>query len=222
MTCSRAGRASMARPAKPACSVTPRSRSSRAPARAPREVPAWRSRSRPRRPPSPARPRATARRFRAGRPAAASLRLRRAGTHAGLRQHELHPIGRLHVAGDRRRDRAHLLVAGQQQEGRRPPVALDADRVEAGLGMGQLAMAVRRHGAAGMLVRVDQRPERLGAFQPRIELEPQLARELQVRALARRHDDPVDRPDLAACPPQYRLRRPPGRRRSALPWRRSR
>ena len=38
MTCSRAGRASMARPAKPACSVTPRSRSSRAPAQAPREA----------------------------------------------------------------------------------------------------------------------------------------------------------------------------------------
>ena len=56
-------------------------------------------------------------------------------------------------------------------------------------------MAVRRHGAAGMLVRVDQRPERLGAFQPGIELQPQLARERQVRPLPRRHDDAVDRPD---------------------------
>ena len=47
------------------------------------------------------------------------------------------------IAGDRRRDRPRLLVAGEQQEGRRPPVALDADRVEVRLRMGELAIAVR-------------------------------------------------------------------------------
>ena len=63
------------------------------------------------------------------------LRLRRAGADAGLRQHQLHVVGGLDVAGDGRGDRARLLVAGQQQEGRRAAIALDADRVEARLRM---------------------------------------------------------------------------------------
>ena len=63
----------------------------------------------------------------------------------------------VHVAGDRRDNRARLLVAGQQQEGRRAAVALDADGVEARLRMGELAMAVRRDRAAGVQVGIDQR-----------------------------------------------------------------
>ena len=47
------------------------------------------------------------------------------------------------IAGDGRRDRPRLLIAGEQQEGRRPPVALDADRVEVRLRMGELAIAMR-------------------------------------------------------------------------------
>ena len=63
---------------------------------------------------------------------------------AGLRQDQLHAFGGREVAGDRCRDRPRLLIAGEQQEGRRAAVALDADRVEARLGMGELAIAVRR------------------------------------------------------------------------------
>ena len=119
------------------------------------------SRSRPRRPPSrrrPLRQQASALRWR--RPAAAGSLRRRdlelrgsRRADAGLRQHELRHRRRRRVAGDRRRDRARLLVAGEQQEGRRAPVALHADRVEARLGMRELAVAVRRDGAAGMHVR---------------------------------------------------------------------
>ena len=51
----------------------------------------------------------------------------------------------LPVAGERGDDRAHLLVAGEQQEGRRAAVALHADDVEAGVGV---ARARRRRAAA--------------------------------------------------------------------------
>ena len=56
-------------------------------------------------------------------------------------------------------------------------------------------MAVRRHRAAGMQVRVDQRSERLGALDPGIEVEPKLAREDEVGTLPGRDDDAVDRPE---------------------------
>ena len=71
------------------------------------------------------------------------------------------------VSGDGRHDRAHLLVAGQHQEGRGTAIGLDADGVEARLRMGEFAVAVRRHGSARVQVRVDQWPECLGAFEPR-------------------------------------------------------
>ena len=138
-----------------------------------------------------------------GGTAAASRRCRRTidrkvgRAHARLRQDEVDVVRCGDVAGDGRHDRADLLVAGQHQEGRRPPVALDADGVEARLGMGELAVAVRRHRSAGVQVRVDQRPERLRALQPRVEVEPQLAGQVQVRALSGRDDDPVDGADLA-------------------------
>ena len=116
---------------------------------------------------------------------------------AGFRQHEPHVVGRRHVAGDRGGDGADLFIAGQQQEGRRAAIALDADRVEAGLGMRQLAMTMRRHRAAGMQIRIDQRAERLGALEPRIEIETQLARQRQIRTLPGGGDDPIDRSDPA-------------------------
>ena len=99
------------------------------------------------------------------------------GANAGFRKHEPHVVSGRHVAGDRGGDGADLLVAGEQQEGRRAAIALDADRVEARLRMRQLAMSVRRHRAAGMHVRIDQGAESLGAFKPRIEIETQLARQ---------------------------------------------
>ena len=91
-----------------------------------------------------------------------------------------------------------MLIAGEQQERRRAAVALDADGVEAGFRMRQLAMPVRRHRAAGMHIRIDQGAERLGAFKPRVEIETQLARQRQVGTLSGGGDDPIDRPDPIA------------------------
>ena len=118
---------------------------------------------------------------------------------AGFRKHEPHIVGRRQVARDCRGDRADLLIAGEQQEGRRAAIALDADRIEAGLRMRELAMAVRRHRAAGMHVRIDQRTERLGAFEPGIEIETQLARQRQIGPLSGGGDDPIDRADPMPC-----------------------
>ena len=51
-----------------------------------------------------------------------------------------------------------------------------------------------------MDVRIDQRPERAGAFQPRIELQAKLPRQLEVGALPGGDDDAVRRADLLeAC-----------------------
>ena len=105
-------------------------------------------------------------------------------------------IGGGYVARDRRRDRAHLLIAGQQQKSRRAAVALDADRVEAGLRVRKLAMAMRRHGAAGVFVGINERTQRADAFQPWIELEAQFAREAEIGALAGRDDDAIEGADL--------------------------
>src|SRR5690606_19085577 len=85
--------------------------------------------------------------------------LRRAD--AGFRQNEMHRVGSLAVACKSGDDGAGLLVSRQHQESRCATVALDANRVESGLGVGQLPMAVRRHGAAGMQIRVDERPQDL-------------------------------------------------------------
>ena len=89
----------------------------------------------------------------------------------------MHVIGRRHVAGDCRRDGAHLFIARQQQEGRRAAVALDADRIEAGFRMRQFTMPVRRHRSAGMKVRIDQGAEGFRAFKPGIEIKTQFARQ---------------------------------------------
>ena len=117
--------------------------------------------------------------------------------HCGLRQDEVHVVGGGKVARQRGGHRADLLEARQHQEGRRPPVALDADRVEAGLGVGHLAVPVRLDRAAGVQVRVDQRPQRPHALQPGIEVDAQLPREGEVGALPGRGDDPVHRPEGA-------------------------
>ena len=82
---------------------------------------------------------------------------------AGLGQHELDAARALPVAGERGDDRADLLVAGEQQERRRAAVALHADHVDALVGVRELVDAVRRHRAAGVQVRVDQRSERRAA-----------------------------------------------------------
>ena len=119
-------------------------------------------------------------------PAAASSAMTgRVGQTPVSGKHQPHIVGRRHIARDCRGDRADLLIAGEEQEGRRAAIALDADRIEAGLGMGELAVAVRRHRAAGMLIRIDQGTERLGAFEPGIEIETQLARQRQDRAAGR-------------------------------------
>src|SRR5918999_6205751 len=127
-----------------------------------------------------------------------TLLSRKAGrADAGLGQHEPHVIGRRKIAGDRCCDRADLLVAGEQQKGRRSAIALDADGVEAALWMPELSMPVRGHRPAGMNVRVDQGAERLGTLEPRIKIETKLACQRHVRTLSGGGDDPIHRPDLA-------------------------
>src|SRR5947209_15173748 len=61
--------------------------------------------------------------------------------------------------------------------------------------MRQFTMSVRRHGPTGMQVRIDQRPERLRAFEPRVQIKTKLARQGQVGTLPGSGYDPVDRPD---------------------------
>src|SRR5687768_823729 len=61
---------------------------------------------------------------------------------AGLGQVELHVPGGGPVTVERGDDRAGLLVAGGEQEGRGTAVGLHADGVVAGLGVGQLVGAV--------------------------------------------------------------------------------
>jgi hypothetical protein len=75
---------------------------------------------------------------------------------AGFGKHEPQIIGCRHIPRDCRGDRADLLIAGEEQEGRRAPIALDAHRIKPGLGMSELAVTMRRHRAAEMLIRIDQ------------------------------------------------------------------
>ena len=77
--------------------------------------------------------------------------------NAGFRQHQLDPLGRFLVAGDVGHDRAHLLVAGHHQKRRRAAIGLHAGEVEAGLGLRQLARAMRTHRAAAVQIGIDQR-----------------------------------------------------------------
>ncbi len=62
--------------------------------------------------------------------------------------------------------------------------------------MRQFAMPMWSHCSAAVQVRVDQRAERFGGFQPGVQLEAQLAGQRQVRSLARSADDFVDALDL--------------------------
>ena len=55
-------------------------------------------------------------------------------------------VSRRKIAGERRGDRAHLFITGEQKEGRRASVALYADRVDPRFGMTQFAMTMRVHG----------------------------------------------------------------------------
>src|SRR5690606_6921885 len=89
-------------------------------------------------------------------------------------------------------DRPRLLVAGEHQERGRAAVALRTHRVEAGLGMSQLRLAMRRHRAARVRVRVDQGSQAYRSLGHRVEVEPELAREAQVGPEAGRGDHLVD------------------------------
>ena len=117
---------------------------------------------------------------------------RRRAADAGFGQHELHLAGRGVVACDLGDDGAHLLVAGGHQEGRRAPVGLGADDEEAWLGMGQFLDAMRRHGAAGVDIRVDQRRKRGRRLDGGIEAKAQFAQEREVRPETCRDHDAVD------------------------------
>ena len=61
-----------------------------------------------------------------------------------------------HIAGERGHDGADLLIARQEKECRRAPVALDADSVETRFEMGELAVTMRWDRAAGMFVGIDE------------------------------------------------------------------
>ena len=116
----------------------------------------------------------------------------------GFRQHQFDAPGGLVIAGDFGGDGADLFIAGQHQEGRCAAVGLHAGEVEAGLVLCQFARAVRPHGAAAVLVRIDQRRQRHRAFDRGIKLDAKLAHEVQVRPETGRHDQFVD-DDLAAA-----------------------
>src|SRR5690606_25451823 len=114
------------------------------------------------------------------------------GAHAGLRQVELDVAGRLPVPGQGGGDRAGLLVAGGQQEGGGAAVALDADGVVAGLGVGQFVRPVWRDGAAGVLVRVDERGQGAGGAEDRVQVQAEFGGDGVVGAEAGRPHDAVD------------------------------
>ena len=118
---------------------------------------------------------------------------RRCAADAGLRQHQAHLAGGRVVAGDLGHHRAHLLVAGRHEEGRRAAIGLRADDVEAGFGMRELGRSVRRHRAAGMQVGIDQRRQRRRRLDRRVERHPQLAQHAKIRPEAGRDHDPIDK-----------------------------
>ena len=130
--------------------------------------------------------------------------------NACLRQHQLNLASRRMVAGEFGHDRAHLLIAGRHQEGRRATIGFRADDGEAGFGVREFGDAVRRHGAAGMEVRIDERRESRRCLDCRIELDAQLAQEGEVGPEAGRDDDAIDveRERLAAERAPRRTRRP--------------
>ena len=107
-----------------------------------------------------------------------------AAADARLGQHQFDAPRGLPVAGERGDDGADLLVAGAQQERRRAAVALHADDIDTGIGVGELVDPVRRHRAARVQVGIDQRRQRAGRLDAIVEVEPQLAQQLEIRAEA--------------------------------------
>jgi hypothetical protein len=97
------------------------------------------------------------------------------------------------ITSEVRDDRAHLLETCRHEECWGTPIALDTDREVIWLGMCELAVAVRGHRTTGMHVWVDCWTKPTWAFQPRIEVKPQLSRQSQVRPLPGYHDDTIDR-----------------------------
>ena len=81
--------------------------------------------------------------------------------------------------------RADLLVSGCHQEGRRAAVGFGADNDETGLGMREFGDAVRRDGAAGMEIRIDQRRKLRRRLDGGVELDTQFAQERADRAGSR-------------------------------------
>ena len=134
----------------------------------------------------------------------------RAVADAGLGQHELDAPRALPVAGERGDDRADLLVAGAQQERRRAAVALHADHVDARVGVAELVDAVRRHRAARVQVRVDERSERARRLDAVVEVEPQLAEQRRGRGGSPSRRSPRRRRSRRSPSRERR----PGRRRS--------
>ena len=170
-----------------------------------RRAPAHSTR-RPPRPParacsirSPRRPSATASAAVVSQQAvAAASASGRRRAHARGRQGQLHASRRLQIAGEGGHDRAHLLVPGEHEKRRRPAVALHPDHEEVRLGLAQLLDAVRRHRAAAVHVRVDERRERPRALHRGVEVEAQLAEHGQVRPESRHGDDLVEGAERAA------------------------
>lgn len=117
-----------------------------------------------------------------GRRTAAAFRLRvvegqGAEADSGLGQVELDIAGGFPVAGERGDHGPGLLVSGGEKERRGATVALDADRVVARFGVGELVDAVRADCAAGVVVRVDQRSQCAGRAKDRVQIEAQLGGE---------------------------------------------
>jgi len=106
------------------------------------------------------------------------------GADPGLGQVELDGVGGLAVPCDRGDHGADLLVTGGQQERRSAPAALGTGDVETLLRVCQLALAVRRDGAAAVEVGIDHGCELHRRLGGRVELDPDLAQHLQVRAEA--------------------------------------
>ena len=89
-----------------------------------------------------------------------------AAANAGLGKHQANVARRFMIAGDVGNDRAHLLVAGRHQKRRRASIGFRADDDEAWFGMGEFGDAMRRHGAAGVEIRIDQRRQSSAALRP--------------------------------------------------------
>src|SRR5699024_7190450 len=104
------------------------------------------------------------------------------GADTGLRQIQFHQVGSSTVPGQRRGDRADLLIAGSHQERWGASVALHADNVEARFRVGEFAFAVGTHGAAGVEFRVYQRAQCAGSFHNLVHIQAELRKDAQIGA----------------------------------------